>query len=348
MSRPGGLPRCLSLDPLPHLRITHTRREVAVASGRERGVNDELWPALPYDEWKDTYATLHMWTQVVGKVALALAPPLNHSWAIALHLAPRGLTTRVLAHGARSFTMEFDFVDHELLIRTTDGDRRALKLEPRSVADFYRDVMAALDAMSLPVKIWPVPVEIPSPIPFQEDTQHHSYDPALANRFWRILVQIERVLTSARCPFIGKCSPVHFFWGSFDLAVTRFSGRTAPPREGPAFMRDAYSHEVISHGFWPGSGPVLEPAFYAYAVPEPAGFKDARVEPSAAFYNRDIGEFILPYEAVRTAPGPDEAIEAFVDSTYDRAATLAKWDRAALERPMSTSRWTRPNSSGTR
>jgi hypothetical protein len=348
MSRPGGLPRCLSLDPLPHLRITHTRREVAVASGRERGVNDELWPALPYDEWKDTYATLHMWTQVVGKVALALAPPLNHSWAIALHLAPRGLTTRVLAHGARSFTMEFDFVDHELLIRTTDGDRRALKLEPRSVADFYRDVMAALDAMSLPVKIWPVPVEIPSPIPFQEDMQHHSYDPALANRFWRILVQIERVLTGARCPFIGKCSPVHFFWGSFDLAVTRFSGRTAPPREGPAFMRDAYSHEVISHGFWPGSGPVLEPAFYAYAVPEPAGFKDARVEPSAAFYNRDIGEFILPYEAVRTAPGPDEAIEAFVDSTYDRAATLAKWDRAALERPMSTSRWTRPNSSGTR
>jgi Family of unknown function (DUF5996) len=348
MSRPGGLPRCLSLDPLPHLRITHTRREVAVASGRERGVNDELWPALPYDEWKDTYATLHMWTQVVGKVALALAPPLNHSWAIALHLAPRGLTTRVLAHGARSFTMEFDFVDHELLIRTTDGDRRALKLEPRSVADFYRDVMAALDAMSLPVKIWPVPVEIPSPIPFQEDTQHHSYDPALANRFWRILVQIERVLTGARCPFIGKCSPVHFFWGSFDLAVTRFSGRTAPPREGPAFMRDAYSHEVISHGFWPGSGPVLEPAFYAYAVPEPAGFKDARVEPSAAFYNRDIGEFILPYEAVRTAPGPDEAIEAFVDSTYDWAATLAKWDRAALERPMSTSRWTRPNSSGTR
>jgi hypothetical protein len=295
-------------------------------------MNDELWPALPYDDWKDTYATLHMWTQIVGKIALALSAPVNHGWAIALHPAPHGLTTRPLPHGARTFTMEFDFVDHVLLIRTTDGDRRTLKLEPRSVADFYRDVMATLSAMSLPVKIWPVPVEIPAPIPFEKDTQHHSYDPVFANRFWRILVQVERVFTRSRCPFVGKCSPVHFFWGSFDLAVTRFSGRAAPPREGPAFMRDAYSHEVISHGFWPGSGAVLEPAFYAYAVPEPAGLKEARVEPPAAFYHRDMGEFLLPYAAVRTAPRPDEAIEAFVDSTYGRAATLAKWDRAALER----------------
>ena len=301
-------------------------------------MNDDLWPALPYDAWKETYATLHMWTQIVGKVALALAPALNHGWGIALHMTPRGLTTRMLPHGTRSFAMEFDFIDHQLVIRTTDGDRRTLRLEPRSVADFYRDVMATLQAMSLPVKIWPVPVEIPDPIPFEKDTQHHSYDPAFANRFWRILVQIERVFSATRCRFIGKASPVHFFWGGFDLAVTRFSGRTAPPREGPAFMREAYSHEVISHGFWPGSGPVLEPAFYAYAVPEPAGLKEAHVEPRAAFYHREFGEFILPYEAVRTASRPDDAIEAFVDSTYDRAATLANWDRAALERGRASKR----------
>ncbi|HSP17222.1 MAG TPA: DUF5996 family protein [Thermoanaerobaculia bacterium] len=296
-------------------------------------MTDQLWPPLPYDAWKDTYATLHMWSQIVGKVALALAPPINHSWGIALHITPRGLTTRPLTHGRRSFTIEFDFVSHELVIQPNDGDRRTLKLEPRSVADFYRHVMAALRAMSLAVKIWPVPVEIPDPIPFEKDTRHHSYDPEFASRFWRIVVQIERVLTGTRCSFVGKCSPVHFFWGSFDLAVTRFSGRTAPPREGPAFMREAYSHEVISHGFWPGSGPVLEPAFYAYAVPEPAGLKETRIEPPAAYYHRQLGEFILPYEAVRTAPDPDRMIASFVDSTYDRAATLAKWDRAALERP---------------
>ena len=301
-------------------------------------MSDELWPPLPYEAWKDTYATLHMWTQIVGKVALALAPPVNHGWAIALHLTPRGLTTRPLAHGNRSFTMEFDFVDHQFVIRPNDGERRTLKLEPRSVADFYRDVMATLRAMSLPVKIWPVAVEIPDPIRLDRDTQHHSYDPEFANRFWRILVQIERVFMGSRCTFIGKCSPVHFFWGSFDLAVTRFSGRPAPPREGPAFMRDAYSHEVISHGFWPGSGPVLEPAFYAYAVPEPAGLKEAHVEPPAAYYHRELGEFILPYEAVRTASNPDALIESFVETTYDRAATLAKWDRAALERPRPAQR----------
>jgi hypothetical protein len=297
-------------------------------------MNDDLWPALPYDAWKDTYATLHMWTQVVGKVALALAPPLNHSWAIALHLTSRGLTTRPLPHGARSFTMEFDFIDHQLLIWTTDGGRRALKLEPRSVADFYREVMATLDAMALPVQIWPVPVEIPAPIPFAEDTGHHAYDPEFANRFWRILVQVERVFTAARCRFVGKCSPTHFFWGSFDLAVTRFSGRPAPPREGPAFMREAYSHEVISHGFWPGGGTILEPVFYAYAVPEPAGLKEALVAPAAAYYHQEMGEFVLPYEAIRTAASPDQEIAAFVDSTYEQAASLAGWDRAALERTL--------------
>lgn len=294
----------------------------------------DLWPSLPYEAWKDTYATLHMWTQVVGKVALARSAPLNHSWAIALHLAPRGLATGMLPHGHRSFNIAFDFVDHELVIATSDGDRRTLPLAPRSVADFHQDVLTTLDRMGLPVRIWSVPVEIPSPVPFERDTVHHAYDPEYANRFWRLLVQVHRVFTASRSGFVGKCSPVHFFWGSFDLAVTRFSGRPAPPRDGPAFMRDAYSHEVISHGFWPGSAPVLEPAFYAYAVPEPPGLKTARVQPEGAFYHPDLNEFVLPYEAVRGAASPDAAITAFLDSTYDRAATLAGWDRAALERPV--------------
>jgi Family of unknown function (DUF5996) len=298
----------------------------------EANMQDDLWPSLPYDEWKDTYATLHMWTQVAGKVALALAPPINHSWAIAMRVTPRGLTTLPLAHGNRSFTMEFDFIDHALVIDTSDGERRTLKLEPMTVAEFYRRTMATLQDMSLPVKIWPVPVEIPDPIPFEQDTVHHSYDPEYANRFWRILVRVEQVFTGTRCMFVGKCSPVHFFWGSFDLAVTRFSGRKAPPREGPAFMRDAYSHEVISHGFWPGSGPLLEPSFYAYAVPQPPGLEDAKVQPPAAYYHREMGEFILPYEAVRTSSDPEDAIASFVETTYDRAATLGGWDREALER----------------
>ncbi|OFW08411.1 MAG: hypothetical protein A3H96_21145 [Acidobacteria bacterium RIFCSPLOWO2_02_FULL_67_36] len=293
---------------------------------------DPLWPALPYDEWKDTYATLHMWTQIVGKVALASAPPLNHCWAIAFRVTPRGLSTGPLAAGDRSFAMEFDFIDHHLWIRRSDGGVRSVQLARRSVADFYREVTSTLRDMSLPSRIWPVPVEIPSPIRFDEDTGHQSYDPAAATRFWRVLVQIERVFTKSRCGFVGKSSPAHFFWGSFDFAVTRFSGRPAPPREGPAFMRDAYSHEVISHGFWPGSGPILEPAFYAYAVPEPSGLKDARVRPDAAYYHRELGEFILPYDAVRTAASPDAAIGDFISSTYGAAATLGQWNRAALER----------------
>jgi hypothetical protein len=292
----------------------------------------ELWPALPYDAWKDTYATLHMWTQVVGKIALAQAPPINHSWAVAFDVTSRGLATKTLPHGDRSFRMSFDFIDHQLVIEASDAGRRALALAPKTVADFYREVMATLGDMSLPVKIWPMPVEIPDPIRFDQDTLHRSYDPVAANRCWQILVQVQRVFTACRSGFLGKCSPVHFFWGSFDLAVTRFSGKLAPPREGPAFMRDAYSHEVISHGFWPGSGPVLEPAFYAYAVPEPAGFKEARVEPEGAFYHREMGEFILPYELVRTAASPDATLARFLDTTYDRAAALAGWDRAALER----------------
>ena len=294
----------------------------------------EVWPALPYDAWKDTYATLHMWTQVAGKIALARMPPLNHSWSIAMQLTPRGITTRTLPYGDRTFTLQFDFIDHQFEIRASDGETRTVPLVPQTVADFYRHVMAALDAMQMHVKIWTLPSEVPSPIRFEEDTVHHSYDPIYANRWWRINTQVARVFTESQCSFVGKCSPVHLFWGGFDLAVTRFSGRPAPPREGPAFMREAYSHEVISHGFWPGGGPVLEPVFYGYAVPEPPGLKDARVEPAATYYHRELGEFILPYEAVRTAASPDEAILAFVNSTYDRAATLGGWDRAAVERPI--------------
>ncbi len=294
--------------------------------------DDSRWPALPYDAWKDTYATLHLWSQVVGKIALALAAPLNHCWAVALRVTPRGLTTRPLPHGGRTFTIQFDFIDHQLRVRASDGETRELALGPRSVADFYRHLLATLVAMRLPVKIRPTSAELPEPIRLDRDTQHHSYDPEYANRFWRILVQVDRVFTASQCAFVGKSSPVNFFWGSFDLAVTRFSGRRAPPRNGPAFERDAYSHEVISHGFWPGSGPVLEPAFYAYAVPEPAGLKEARVSPDAAYYHRELNEFILPYEAVRQSDSPDKMIHAFIDSTYARAADLAHWDRGELDR----------------
>jgi Family of unknown function (DUF5996) len=295
-------------------------------------MTDQEWPELPYSAWEDTRATLHMWMQIVGKVALAQAAPLNHSWGVAFQVTARGISTRTLPHGQRSFTIEFDFIDHELIIRTSDGPTRTLALAPRTVADFYRELLALLVDVSLPVKIWPVAVEVPTPIRLDEDTVHRSYDPVYANRFWRIVVQVEQVLSGARCDFVGKCSPTHFFWGAMDLAVTRFSGRTAPPREGPAFMREAYSHEVISHGFWPGSGPVLEPTFYAYAVPEPAGFKTAAVSPSAAHYHQGLGEFLLPYDAVRGAKDPAAEIRAFVTTTYEQAATLGGWDRAALER----------------
>jgi hypothetical protein len=273
-----------------------------------------------------------MWMQVVGKVALALAPPINHSWAIAFHVTPRGVSTHLLPHRGRSFAIEFDFIDHQLRVTCSDGGAHALALTSQSVAEFYRSVMELLNRMGLGVRIWTMPVEIPRPIRFEEDTIHHTYDAEAAHRYWQILTLIAPAFAERRARFIGKTSPVHFFWGSFDLAVSRFSGRLAPPREGPAFMRDAYSHELISHGFWPGSGLVLEPAFYAYAVPEPAGLKDAPVQPSSAYYHREMGEFVLPYEAVRTAPDPASEIHAFIDSTYEQAATLGGWDRAALER----------------
>ena len=293
---------------------------------------DDIWPALPYDEWKDTYATLHMWSQVVGKVALAQAPPVNHSWAVALLVTARGLSTHPLPYGERTFTLEFDFIAHELMIRTSEGGQRSLRLVPMTVADFYRDVMATLRDMGLAVEIWPMPVEIPAPIRFDKDETHRAYDREQASRCWTILAKVSRVLEGSRCEFVGKCSPVHFFWGAFDLAVTRFSGRPAPPREGPAFMRDAYSHEVISHGFWFGSGPLLEPAFYAYAVPEPPALKTARVQPRGAYYHGELGEFILPYETVRKSESPEHAITAFVDSTYEQAANLGRWNRPVLER----------------
>ena len=292
----------------------------------------DSWPALPYDAWKDTCATLHMWTQVVGKISLGHAPPLNHSWGIALQVTPRGLTTPLLSYPPRSFSLAFDFFDHQLVVETTDGVRRFLPLTPRSVADFHREVMDLLADLGMPVRIWTTPVEIPDPIPFEQDTKHHSYDPEYVSRWWRIITSVHRVFTAERCHFLGKSSPVHFFWGAFDLAVTRFSGRPAPSREGPAFMREAYSHEVISHGFWPGSAPLFEPAFYAYAVPEPPGLKTAPVRPGQAHYHDTLGEFILPYEAVRTAAAPEAALAAFVESTYAQAATLGGWDRASLER----------------
>ena len=294
-------------------------------------MSDERWPALPYEAWKDTYATLHLWTQVVGKVALALAPPLNHSWAVAMSVTPRGLATRTLPHPGGPFAVEFDLVDHQLLVRPAQGPVRALALVPRTVAEFHDRFLALLHDMGLPVTIWPVAVELPTPIRLDADTDHKTYDAGQANRFWRVLAQVEPVLTACRSNFVGKCSPVHFFWGAFDLAVTRFSGRPAPPREGPRFMREAYSHEVISHGFWPGSGPLLEPAFYAYAVPEPAGLKEAAVRPEAAFYHRELGEFILPYDAMRHSASPERAITAFIETTYARAADLAGWDRGVLE-----------------
>jgi hypothetical protein len=296
-------------------------------------IGHDPWPALPYDAWKDTYATLHMWTQVVGKIALGHAPPLNHSWGIALQVTPRGLTTPVLSYPPRTFSLAFDFIDHQLVVETSDGLRRLLPLTPRSVADFHRDVIGMLDDLQLPVRIWTTPVEVPDPIPFEQDTVHHSYDPEYVSRWWRIITSAHRVFTAERCRFVGKSSPVHFFWGAFDLAVTRFSGRPAPSREGPAFMREAYSHEVISHGFWPGGAPLPEPVFYAYAVPEPKGLKTASVQPAEVYYHDALGEFILPYEAVRTAPSPDAALAAFVESTYAQAATLGAWDREALERP---------------
>ena len=292
----------------------------------------QCWPALPLAAWKDTYATLHMWTQIVGKVRLALTPLVNHWWNVPLYVGARGLTTSSIPYRDRAFEVRFDFVQHELVLQTSDGGVRTLPLAPRSVADFHAGFMEMLRASGIDVTIWTTPVEIPDPIPFEQDRVHASYDPEYAQRFWRILVSVDRIFNEFRSRFVGKCSPVHFFWGSFDLAVTRFSGRRAPERPGvDAITREAYSHEVTSVGFWPGSG-TIDAAFYAYAVPEPSGFREQRVAPERASYNASLGEFILMYDDVRAAPSPSAALREFCEATYAAGADLGQWDRSALER----------------
>ena len=296
-------------------------------------LEQESWPALPLQEWQETYSTLHMWTQIVGKVRLALSPMVNHWWQVPLYVTPRGLTTSAIPYGKRSFEILFDFIDHQLAILDSDGRIKTLALAPRSVADFYSELTASLRALNIEVKIWPVPVEVPNPIPFAEDREHASYDAGRAHTFWRVLATVDALLKQFRGGFVGKCSPVHFFWGSFDLAVTRFSGRRAPERPGAdRITREAYSHEVISHGFWPGGGDVKGAAFYAYTAPQPDGFAEHRVRPENASYNSKLGEFILMYDDVRSAAAPDVALLQFLQSTYEAGATLAGWDRAPLER----------------
>ncbi len=296
-------------------------------------VNSDLWPELPLAAWQDTYATLHMWSQIVGKVRLALSPRMNHWWEVPLYVNARGLTTSPIPYERGIFEVQFDFIEHQLVIQTDRHTRRTLALEPRSVADFYREFMAALAALGIKVKIWKMPVEITNPIPFDRDTQHASYDREYANRFWRILVVSDAIFKEFRAGFIGKSSPVHFFWGSFDLAVTRFSGRRAPERpEADAITREAYSHEVISCGFWAGGGDVKEAMYYAYAAPEPLGCAQQPVRPAQAFYHSQLKEFLLPYQAVRTANSPRAALLAFAQTTYEAAANLANWPRRELER----------------
>jgi len=296
----------------------------------------EMWPELPREAWQDTYATLHMWTQIVGKVRLALSPNINHWWGVPLYVNSFGLTTSAIPYAGGNFEAQFDFIHHQLVIRTSNDAILTLALAPRSVADFYREFMAALASLGIAVKIWKMPVEIPDPIPFDKDTKHATYVPEYANRFWRILARCDAVFNEFRAGFIGKSSPVHFFWGSFDLAVTRFSGRRAPAREGAdSITREAYSHEVISAGFWPGGGDIKGAAFYAYAAPEPPGFAKSPVRPAEAFYHPQLKEFILMYDDVRRAASPRDTLLAFLQSTYDGAADLAKWNRKELERATS-------------
>jgi hypothetical protein len=292
----------------------------------------ECWPALPLDSWKDTYATLHMWTQMVGKVRLRLTPLVNHWWNVPLYVTARGLTTSRIPYGRRAFEIWFDFIQHRLVLETNDGIVKTIPLGPRSVADFYQEFMGMLRSAGIDVKIWRMPVEIPNPIAFDQDRVHASYDPAAVEKFWRILLSVDAVFSQFRSGFIGKSSPVHFFWGSFDLAVTRFSGRRAPERPGADVVtREAYSHEVSSVGFWPGSVGVKDAAFYSYAAPEPQGFNEARVSPAEASYDKQLSEFILIYEDVRKAESPTAALLEFCQTTYDAAANLGNWDRKELE-----------------
>jgi len=296
----------------------------------------ECWPELRLADWKDTFATLHMWTQIVGKIRLELTPRLNHWWNVPLYLSPHGLSTSTIPYRDRSFDMEFDFLADELKIRTSDPAGAKVALAPRSVADFYKNVMAALRSLNIEVKIWKMPVEVADPIPFDQDTVHAAYDGEAVRRLWRILASVDDVFKVFRSRFVGKSSPVHFFWGSFDLAVTRFSGRRAPERNDPdpvlrKIMQEAYSHEVISAGWWPGGGDIKEAAFYCYAAPAPAGFTEQPVRPAEAFYHSGLGEYLLMYEQVRLAKSPSVTLMEFLQSTYEAGATKGKWDRAALE-----------------
>jgi hypothetical protein len=295
------------------------------------------WPTLAYSALRDTCETLQLWTQIVGKLRLAQSPWLNHSWHTPFYVSARGLGTSLIPHASGAFDAEFDFVNQRLVIRASDGESEAVALAPISVRDFYRDVVAALDGLGRPVRIHAAPNELPEAIPFDEDTRPRAYEPEQARAFWLALTQAHRVLSAFRTGFLGKASPVHFFWGGFDLAVTRFSGRRAPLHPGgvphlpDAVTREAYSHEVSSAGFWPGGGAVDYPAFYSYAYPEPAGFRDTKVTPAAASYSAELGEFILPYQAVQTAAYPDAVLMAFLESTYAAAAEAGAWDRATLE-----------------
>ena len=298
------------------------------------------WPQLPLDQWEDTRATLHLWMQIVGKTRLALAPMQNHWWQVPSYVTTRGLATSPMPYGERTVDMELDFVDHLLVARASDGAVRTIPLVAQSVADFYEQFRDMLRALGVEVRIWPVPSEIANPVRFPDDREHASYDAEAAQRFWRVLVQVDRVLKEFRGRFLGKCSPVHFWWGAFDLSCTRFSGRPAPLHPGgmpnlpDRVTREAYSHECISVGWWPGGGgaPILEPTFYAYAYPEPPGCAESPIRPAAAGYNDTLKEWVLPYEAVRSASDRDAALLDFAQSTYDVAATLGGWDRAALER----------------
>ncbi|HKY26815.1 MAG TPA: DUF5996 family protein [Pyrinomonadaceae bacterium] len=292
----------------------------------------ELWPSLPLEEWQDTYATLHMWTQIVGKIRLTLAPPVNHWWHCALHLSPVGLTTTPMPYKGKLLEIEFDFIEHKLIIRTSDEITRLIELAPRTVADFYREIMSTLESLNYPVKIFTKPQEVPNPIPFENDTEHASYDPEYANRLWRIVARAAVIFEQFRGRFIGKCSPVSFYWGSFDLAVTRFSGRPAPPRPGADLItREAYSHECISAGFWPGGG-FKGPAFYSYTAPAPEGLQDQPIP--NGFYSTDLSEFVLLYDDVRNSNSPKDHLMQFLQGTYEAGANLAKWDRVSLERKI--------------
>jgi hypothetical protein len=297
--------------------------------------SSDVWPALPQNAWSETCATLQLWMQIIGKIRLALMPAINHTWSVTLYPSVRGLTTSIMPYGARTLQIDFDFREHELLFETSEGRSRTIPLKPMTVAVFYEKVIAALNDLGTPVRIWPMPVEIAQPIPFEQDVTHEAYDPEFAHRFWSILLQTTRVFTLFRARFVGKVSPIHLFWGALDLACTRFSGRTAPQHPGVPGLpdrvtRDAYSHEVSSCGFWPGA-PGIEPLFYSYAYPEPPGFREFSVAPAQAVFDLKMGEFVLPYEAMRRSADPDSLLLQFLQSTYEAAANCGSWDRAALE-----------------